>query len=150
MRPSARRLQLISAALLLAACTAPADDNPSGDGAADPASNPSVMAAPSGLEDPDFAEGSINAVAFEGSYACDPGIAPEIALSDDGTTRRFSAWMDRRLFTTGTWSWDGTTLRIESTAGTFTFDTVDLGDGTMVLGTGEARWECRYLSPAEP
>lgn len=101
-------------------------------------------------EEGEFAPGGINAVAFEGSYTCDPGIAPEIALRDDGTTKAFSAWMDQRLFTSGTWSWDGRTLRIESSAGTFAFDSVALDDGTMVLGTGDDRWDCTDRPDATP
>ncbi|HMS02487.1 MAG TPA: hypothetical protein PKE51_05915 [Gemmatimonadaceae bacterium] len=93
---------------------------------------------------PDFVEGSINPVAFEGAWRCDPGIAPDIAFSDDGTTREFAAWLDDRLFTSGSWSWDGTTLRVETTAGTWAFTEITLGDGTMVLGAGDARWACRY------
>jgi hypothetical protein len=102
------------------------------------------------LASPDFADGAINEVAFEGSYACDPGFAPEITLSDDGTTKVFTAYLHQRLFTSGTWSWDGTTLRIVTTSGSFAFSEIELGDGTMVLGRGEARWACRNLPTVTP
>lgn len=111
--------------------------------AAPAASAPVEPALP--LAPPDFAEGAINEVAFEGDYECDPGFAPQITLSDDGTTKAFNAYLHDRLLTSGTWSWDGTTLRIESPAGSFAFTDVEIGDGTLVLGRGEEQWACRNL-----
>jgi hypothetical protein len=150
MMPFARfpvRALVLCTALLGAAC---GDASPSADGAAAPDTVATPADTTPSLAPPDFAEGAINSVAFEGSYACDPGFAPEITLSDDGTTKAFSAYLHERLFTSGTWSWDGTTLRIESTAGSFAFTDVEIGDGTMVLGTGAEQWACRNLPSEMP
>jgi hypothetical protein len=139
----------VSAAFLVAACdgATPASDAPA---ATDARPTTASTDSTTPLAEPDFVEGTINAVAFEGDYACDPGFAPQITLGDDGTTRAFRAYLHERLFTSGTWSWDGTTLRIESTAGSFAFTEVALGDGTMVLGTGDERWECRNVPSTAP
>ncbi len=150
LRPRALLLA-VSTALLNAACggTSPAtDDAATIDAVAAPAEPAPVETTT--LAPPDFAEGAINAVAFEGSYACDPGFAPEITLSDDGTTKEFRAFLNQRLLTSGTWTWDGTTLRIESTADAFTFTDIEIGDGTMVLGTGAEQWACRNLPDVTP
>lgn len=140
-----RAFALPVAFALLAACSDRASSRPA-DTSAPGASSTTVMVDTTPpLDAPDFAEVTINSVAFEGSYACDEGIAPQIVLTDDGAERAFLAYMDQRLFTSGTWSWDGTALRIESSAGTYVFTEVELGDGTMVLGKGEDRWVCRNV-----
>jgi hypothetical protein len=135
--------------LLLAACGDAPDGDVSGrrapgDTVAGGAENRVVAPADTSAP-PDFLPGSINAVAFEGSYACDPGFAPEVTFGVDGDTPVFRAYLDQQLLTSGTWSWDGTTLRIESSAGSFAFTDVAIDDGTLVLGTGTERWDCRYL-----
>ena len=139
-----------SVALLTAVLTACTPSSPAAERADTPDSRPVAPSTAATPADGDFAAGTINAVAFEGSYACDPGFAPQITFSDDGTDKVFSAYLDNRLLTSGSWSWDGTTLHIESPGGTFTFTEIDLGDGTMTLGRGEAQWVCRSLPDAAP
>jgi hypothetical protein len=143
--PSLRAIAL--ATVFLAAC---APSSP----ATDRAQTPDSLAVPPSLAvtptDGDFAEGTINTVAFEGSYACDPGFAPQITFSDDGTDKVFSAYLDNRLLTSGGWSWDGTTLHIDSQGGTFNFTDIDIGDGTLTLGRGESQWVCRNLPDDAP
>lgn len=77
---------------------------------------------------------------MEGEYTGDPGFAPQITRSNDGTRKVFNADLHERLLTGGRWSGDGSTLRIESTAGSCAFVKIEIGDGCLVLGRGDERW----------